>query len=562
MLDSLRIKNVAVIDEAQIELGEGLNILTGETGAGKSIIIDSVNLILGERSNKDIVRHGKDRASISALFSSCPDDAVELAKNAGADTDGGEILLSRDITVEGKSSAKISGEISTGAYLKSIGRCLVNIHGQHDSQLLLDSSKHIDFLDAFSGSDLDSLKSEYSSYYSQYRQACLEIKKAAENEQERAARADYLAYATNEIEECGFYEGEEGELSEEEALLANAMDIISSLSSAYEAVYGGEYNSYDALSSALKEIEKTSSFSDDLSSIYDRAADIKENLNDLALELRRLRDGSECDPERLSEVQQRLSVISDMKRKYSVPTLEALLEKHEKMKDELLFLTDGEKSLDALEKKRDEAYKNAFDLSVKMTHIRLKAADALEEQVVSELCDLDMDKAKFTVGFNKTDDLSENGADEVEFLISANPGEPVKPLSKTASGGELSRIMLALKTVLADADSVPTLIFDEIDTGVSGRAAAKIAEKLYNISKKKQVICITHLAQIASMATNHYLIEKTTSSESASTSVRLLSEAERLDELTRIISGNIKTDSAKSYAAELLKNAAEFKSRK
>lgn len=559
MLNSLHIKNVAVIDETSIELGEGLNVLTGETGAGKSIIIDSINLILGDRSSRDIVRHGENRAVIRALFSDCAKDALELAQQEGADTDGGDIMLSREILDSGKSTAKISGISATTASLKAIGRLLVDIHGQHDSQALLSVPRHIEFLDSYGGTAIKEAKEKYEDIYLEYLRIKKVISDASKNESERIRQIDYLKYSVGEIEKCNFYAGEDDELCEEEKLLSNSHDIISSLAAAYSALYDGEYTAYDALSAASKELEKVSSFSQELSDISSQLSDILYKTGDIAASVRALRDRDDYNPERLNEVEERLMLISDMKRKYNVQDLDSLLETYEKMKSELEGLLGDGQDFDSLKIKLEDLHLQLQKKAALISSLRLKTADKMESAVLAELADLDMDKAKFEIHFEKSEEFLPGGNDIIEFMISTNPGEPVKPLVKIASGGELSRIMLALKTVLAGADKVQTLIFDEIDTGVSGRAAAKIAEKLYNISKSKQVICITHLAQIASMASNHYLIKKTISSDSTSTKVRLLNEAERKDELTRIISGNIKTDSASAYASDLLKNASEFK---
>ena len=555
MLTQLNIKNVAVIDETDITLGAGLNVLTGETGAGKSIVIDSVNMILGERGGRDLVRHGKQNAVIQALFEGVGQRALNLAQECDAlEEDDDTLVLTRRINENGKSTCRINSAVVTSSSLRQMGTFLVDIHGQHDNQRLLSASHHIEFLDSFGKDKIDDAKKKYIEIYESYTHLLKKLEKLEGGEKDRLERIDFLSFRTHELDGACLVSGEEEQLVLEERLLSNAGDIIKSLSNAYAALYDGEFTAYDALSTALSSLSDAADFDEEMAGAKEELSDIVYRVSDIASLLRSRRDSLEFDGERLYEIQERLALISSIKRKYGAD-IDEIIELNNKMHEELEMLESGGESAEEVRAQlcgcEEELKKAAASLSMS----RMEAKERFEQCVSKELCDLDMEK----VQTEKLPDYGANGVDKVEFMISTNPGEPLKPLSKIASGGELSRIMLALKTVLADSDDVATLIFDEIDTGVSGRAAGKIAEKLCKIAKRRQVICITHLAQIACAADNHYLIKKDVKDGMSSTHISLLDEQERIEELSRIMGALEITDTTRAHARQLRCDALKMK---
>jgi len=553
MLEALEIKNVAVIDAAQIELGAGFNVLTGETGAGKSILIDSINMILGERAERDLIRHGAERASVQALFTSNAKTVCDCAQNLGAPCEDGAFLFSRELT-DKKSTVRINGQLATAALLRELSKHLINIHGQHDNQALLFAPHHIEFLDAFGKAYVAEAKASYTAQYEKYTALKAAYRNADADLSEKAAKIDYLTYAKTEIEQADLQLGEEESLLEEENLLTNAQYIIENLSACYAALYDGEYTAYDALAAASGALKNVAEFSTQLSETNETLMDAVYTVSELASKIRSFRDSFEFDGARLAYVQERIALIQSLEKKYG-KTVEDVLARYESICFELEDLQAQTQDPAELKKQLDEATEKLQLAADALTQARITAASKMQVLVLLELTDLEMSKTQFEISIQPAADFKADGKDDVEFLLSANPGEPVKPLAKIASGGELSRIMLALKTVLADSDSVETLIFDEIDTGVSGTAATKIGEKLCAIAKKKQVICITHLAQIAAMADNHYLIEKTTTDETASTKVILLDEESRLGELARIIGGGKENETAMAHARAMRERA-------
>lgn len=553
MLDALQIKNVAVMDEVQIELADGLNVLTGETGAGKSILIDSINIILGERAERDIIRHGTEKATVQALFSTTGKAILESAEALGISAADGSFLLSRELT-DKKSTVRVNGNLATAALLRDLSRHLINIHGQHDNQALLSPQQHIGFLDAFGGEAIENAKAVYAAEYAIYKKLQAACASADTNQAEKLARIDYLSYAKTEIEQAQLQSGEEEALVEEETLLTNAQYIIENLAACYGALYDGEYTAYDALAAANSALKNVAEFSSPLTEAHEALTDTVVQVSELASKVRELRDSFEYDGARLAFIQERLALMQSLKKKYGA-SIEEVLARYDTIcfeLEDLLAETQDPAVLRAELEAQTEKLQAAADA---LTDARIGAASKMQVLVLLELADLEMSKTQFEIPVLPAADFKPDGKDEVEFLLSANPGEPTKPLSKIASGGELSRIMLALKTVLADTDSVETLIFDEIDTGVSGSAAAKIGEKLRAIAKKKQVICITHLAQIAAMADQHYLIKKTTTDHTTSTQVLLLDEQARLAELARILGGEGEDATALAHAKALRERA-------
>jgi len=558
VLTQLNIKNVAVIDETDITLGKGLNVLTGETGAGKSIVIDSINMILGERGGRELVRYGKQSAIIQAVFEDVCKKALDCADEYDALEDDDTLMLTRRINENGKSTCRVNSAVVPSSTLRQMGTFLVDIHGQHDNQRLLMPAQHIEFLDSFGKDEIAPAKEEYNALYEQYTELLKKLEGLESGEQSRLERIDFLSFRTDELDKACLAEGEEQQLMAEEKLLSNAEEIIKSLSSSYSVLYDGEFTAYDALSAALSSLSDASDFDEELEEAREELSDIVYRVGDIASFLRTKRDSLEFDGGRLFEIQERLALISSIKRKYGGDVGE-IIELNKKMHEELDILTGGGENAETVRTQLGECEERLKQAAERLSAARMDAKKQFEDLVSKELDELDMGKVAFFIQVERLPDYGRDGTDKVEFLISTNPGEPLKPLSKIASGGELSRIMLALKTVLADSDDVATLIFDEIDTGVSGRAAGKIAEKLCKIAKRRQVICITHLAQIACAADNHYLIKKDEKDGMSSTHISLLDEQERIEELSRIMGALEITDTTRAHAKQLRCDALKMK---
>ena len=558
MLDSLNIKNIAVIDQTNASFGSGLNVLTGETGAGKSIVIGSVNMILGERSSRNIVRHGQQRALLQAMFSTDSPKVAQMLGTLGLEADDGSILISRELTADGKSTCRVGSQLTTSGALRELSQYLINIHGQHDNQMLLSAAHHISFLDSFAGDKANAANTAYHTLYLRRSQLINKIDDLTAGAEERAKRIELLQFQSDEISAAALTDGEEETLNEEYKVAANAEHIIARLSEAYAILYDGETTVYDGLSAASKALEDVAEFDSSLAQNSETLNELLYSLADTSSQIRSFRDNLEFDPGYLAELEARLALIFKLKRKYG-GSIADILAYYEDITTELNELCGNNESADELQAQLESVTAELTVIGEKLTKIRKKAATMLKTLIESELADLDMDKSSFEVKIISDGEFFSNGMDKVEFMISANPGEPPKPLVKIASGGELSRVMLAIKSVLADSDDVETLIFDEIDTGVSGRAAQKIAQKLFDISRKKQVICITHLAQIACMADHHYSIVKNTDAEQSSTEIVLLDNEQRIDELSRIIGGAEITDTTRNHAREMLTQADKMK---
>lgn len=557
MLNQLSIKNVAVIDSLDIDFHGGVSVLTGETGAGKSIIIDSINMILGDRANKELVRYGKEKAVVQAVFDASGDIGALLEDN-GIDVEDGQVVITRQLTKDGKSAARVNGIVVTLGFLREIAGELINIHGQHDSQALLMSAKHIAFLDAYAENE------EYIGKYREILSKRREIKKrlgALEmDEQEKTRRIDLLEYQVNEIKKASLEKDEEENLKEQRDICANAEQIKSAVDEAYQNIYGGDevQSAYDGVSIAAEALSNISGLNPQLKAMYDSLNAVMYSLEDTAHEIKEFGDEVYFDERELNDIEERLDLISRLKRKYGSSVGE-IFEYLAKAEEELNDIKLSDEKIHELKAELSALTEELKARGKLLSERRKKAAAGLEKSIEASLHELNMEKARFCVSIENTGEFYENGMDKAEFLITANPGEPLKPLVKIASGGELSRVMLAIKSVLADSDGVDTLIFDEIDTGVSGKAAVSIAKKLSQIGKSKQVICITHLPQLAAAADNHYLIEKNTDGEMASTSLTELDEKGREEELARIIDGGAVTELALSHAREMLKNAGNNK---
>lgn len=553
MLNQLSIRNVAVIDKLDINLHDGVSVLTGETGAGKSIIIDSINMILGDRANKELVRYGTDKAVVQAVFDA-PKSVINVLEENDIDVEDETVIITRQVTKEGKSAARINGMVVTLNILREISDRLINIHGQHDNQALLTSIRHITFLDAYA--DNEEYINRYKDILSKKREIEKKISSLEMDEQEKMQRIDLLEYQVTEIKKASLEKGEEDDLREQRDIYTNAEQITKSVNEAYMNLYEGDeiQSAYDGISIAVNEIFQISDLNPQLKSIYDTLNEIMYSLEDTAHEIKEFGETVEFDEQTLNEIEERLDLISRLKRKYG-NSIEEILEYLKKAESELNDIKLSDERTNELKEELKNITKELKEKGNVLTQRRENAAKVLEENIEKSLHELNMEKSKFKVNIENDGTFYDNGMDKVEFLISTNPGEPLKPLVKIASGGELSRVMLAIKSILADSDGVDTMIFDEIDTGVSGKAAMSIAKKLAVIAKNKQVICITHLPQLTAMADNHYLIQKNTDGELASTTLKELDEEGRELELARIIDGGEVTELALSHAKQMLENA-------
>lgn len=549
MLSHLHIENIAVIKSADLELSEGFNVLTGETGAGKSILIDSINLVLGERVSKDIIRSGEKTAHVSAVFSGISDKLLAALRGFGYECEG-ELLIQRDISADGRGSCRISGRPATVAIIREIGRLLVNIHGQHDNQALLSPEKHILYLDSFANDN--DLLNEYSRAYTEMRQIKSELDSIREDDASKERRMDLLKYQIDEIESAELQPGEEEELKARKLRIANAEKIASAVMSAYSALTGGDDipGAEELIADADSELDNIVDVMPEIQKLSQRIKDLSYELEDCTEELRSYVSEEEYDPRELENIELRLDTIFRLKKKYGA-TVDEILNFLEKAKIEFENIETSSERAENLEKKLKIAEETVLSIGNELSKRRRAAAKELSKLIINELALLDMPDVKFCVQFEKLKEPSPNGLENAEFLISTNPGSPPKPLAKIASGGEISRVMLAIKAVVANIDGIDTLIFDEIDAGVSGRAAQKIGNKLKQLSCDCQVICITHLAQIAAQADRHILIEKQIINDNTYTKLKTLDYEGRKRELARIIGTNV-TEKTLQTAAEML----------
>ena len=559
MLKALSIKNIAVIENVNIDFSEGFNILTGETGAGKSIIIDSLNMIKGERTSKNIIRNGETRAKVDAMFEVSDDIASWLNDEFGIETDG-ELLVSREITSDGKGNVRVNGAPILLSMLKSMGEKLINIHGQHDNTSLLSPKTHIHFLDSYGGKEISDALEKYRVLHREYKSIKSEIEKIDLDEQETLRRSDMLKYQIDEIDMTSLVPGEDAELEARKAILENSLKIATSTNKAYTALYeGGDYgtSAYDALWSALNAIEGIIHFDSSLEETYSSLSDAGEAISEGARFLKNYCDNMDSSGYELDETETRLEQIHTLKIKYG-NTIEEILQKRDEFQKELDSINGSGERLEQLKKELENVEKQREAAAAKLTELRKKCALGLNKEIMKELSELNMPNVVFETLLKKSDYKSD-GADDAEFLICTNAGEGLKPLAAIASGGELSRIMLAIKSTLSECDGAELLIFDEIDTGVSGATAQKIGEKLWKMSRYAQVMCITHLPQIAAMADHHYFIQKHTDGERTHTVVSVLNDEERISEVARALGGTSVSDAAKSNAAELIELAEKFK---
>lgn len=553
MLEHLHIRNVALIKESEISFGDGLNILTGETGAGKSMIIDSLQFALGGRAGKDFLRHGEKQAAVEALFSVQSQALTEkLAENGIAPEEDGTLLITRTLSEAGKSVCRINGSTVTVGMLKEIAEDMIDIYGQHEHQSLLNPVKHIRLLDRFCGAGFGEAMEEYKNSRQRLKDLEKQLAILIGDESQREQRMDMLLFQKEEIEAAEMQEGEEDALLEQKKRLSSMERLIRLTGESVTLLYDGDDrapSACDQLGDALAKLREAAEYDAALSPLADALADGYAAVEDCARELKREAEKQEADPEELERIEERLQLFYKLKRKYG-GSIEAVLEFYEKAVQELEFLSNSSEKAAELSAKKAEEEKRLSALAETLTARRRATAEQVEEQIETALHDMEMKHARFHIQIEEKADWGADGKDKVEFLISANAGEPLKPLAKIASGGEMSRVMLALKTVLVDADEIGTFIFDEIDTGVSGRTARRVGEKMRFLGGKRQLLCITHLPQIAAMADNHFLIEKESDAGETVTRVTALDEEGAVREVARLM--NDVTETTLAAARELL----------
>ena len=553
MLEHLHIRNVALIKESEISFGDGLNILTGETGAGKSMIIDSLQFALGGRAGKDFLRHGEKQAAVEALFSVQSQALTEkLAENGIVPEEDGTLLITRTLSEAGKSVCRINGSTVTVGMLKEIAEDMIDIYGQHEHQSLLNPVKHIRLLDRFCGAGFGEAMEEYKNSRQRLKDLEKQLAILIGDESQREQRMDMLLFQKEEIEAAELQEGEEDALLEQKKRLSSMERLIRLTGESVTLLYDGDDrapSACDQLGDALAKLREAAEYDAALSPLADALADGYAAVEDCARELKREAEEQEADPEELERIEERLQLFYKLKRKYG-GSIEAVLEFYEKAVQELEFLSNSSEKAAELSAKKAAEEKRLSALAETRTARRRATAEQVEEQIETALHDMEMKHARFHIQIEEKADWGADGKDKVEFLISANAGEPLKPLAKIASGGEMSRVMLALKTVLVDADEIGTFIFDEIDTGVSGRTARRVGEKMRFLGGKRQLLCITHLPQIAAMADNHFLIEKESDAGETVTRVTALDEEGAVREVARLM--NDVTETTLAAARELL----------
>lgn len=551
LIQEIYIKNFAIIEEVQCTFEKGMTVLTGETGAGKSIIIDAVGLLIGERASLEMIRYGEEKSLIQGIFRIEDPSVVEKLQEFGVEVIEDELMIQRELLQNGKSNCRINGQLATVALLKQIGPYLIDIHGQNEHFLLLNEEKHLGLLDEFAHHQMGDLIAEYDEAYAKVVAAKQELRALQTAEKEDAQRVDMLKFQLQEIEEANIYVGEEEQLSEEKEYFTHFQKIQTALQKALAALEGEEYSSVDAIGEATREVESLESISTSFKTLSTQMSEAYYQLQDAASAIRHEIENAEFDEERLAFIEERLDVYYQLKRKYG-DDAEEILAFQDKARDALNKIENKEALIAETEKVLKKATLEAFAIAENISSIRREVAKRLEADIVSELHGLYMENAQFAIQFKTSEALLETGIDLVEFYISTNKGEPLKPLSKIVSGGELSRITLAMKSIFTKEQLVGTIIFDEVDTGVSGRVAQAIASKMHYISEYAQVLSITHLPQVASMADTHIHIEKVEEGERTHTILKVMDEEERTEEIARMLSGTTITALTLENAKELL----------
>lgn len=566
MLQHLTIENVALIRSLSLTLDRGLNVLSGETGAGKSILIDAVNLVLGVRGDRDLIQYGADRAMVEAVFADARPEVASRLETLGVEPDE-TVTLSRVLYATGRNVCRINGALVNNAALRQMAELLIDIHGQHEHQSLLRTAEHIGLLDAFAGAPVAKGKARVAKLYRQARETAQKIEQIGGMGQDRERRLDVLRYQINEIEQASLEPGEDEALKKERLQLLNGEKTATAYTYVLNCLANEEgRGAVTLLRDASREMRGVADWDEAAGRLADQIEEAFFAMEAAADDLRLMQDAFDYDPARLELIAERLDELQTLKRKYG-GTLEAVQQSLEKAYEQLDELQNAEQTLGQLTQAYTQTMQALYEESVKLHQARRSAARTFEKAVTGELGDLGMQRAKFAVRFAALPDAAPatldaytaRGLDEVEFLLSANPGEPEKPLAKVASGGEASRIMLALKTIAADLDGIDCLIFDEIDTGISGRMAQVVAEKMAQVARKRQVICVTHLAQLASMADAHYLIEKQVQNDAARTEVHRLDSAARQSEVARLVGGEGEGGHGLKHAQEMIAKAEAYK---
>ncbi|MDY7430776.1 DNA repair protein RecN [Bacillus sp. V26] len=573
MLAELSIKNFAIIEELTVSFERGLTVLTGETGAGKSIIIDAISLLVGGRGSSEFVRYGETKAELEGLFLLDSGHPVfDVCAEQGIDVSDEMIVMRRDISTNGKSVCRVNGKLVTIASLREIGRLLLDIHGQHDNQLLMEDENHLQLLDKFAGAEVVSALQAYQEGYQRYMKLLKKLKQLSESEQEMAHRLDLIQFQLEEIESAKLELNEDEQLQEERQQISNFEKIFESLQNAYNALRS-EQGGLDWVGMASSQLEDLSDINEPLQKLSESVSNSYYLLEDATFQMRNMLDELEYDPERLNFIETRLNEIKQLKRKYGA-TVEDILEYASKIEEEIDQIENRDSHLQSLKQELDSVGKDVAVEAANVSRIRKTWAKKLAEEIHRELKSLYMEKSTFDTEFKvrtatrgeeapvvngQPVQLTEQGIDLVKFLISTNTGEPLKSLSKVASGGELSRVMLAIKSIFSSQQDVTSIIFDEVDTGVSGRVAQAIAEKIHKVSMGSQVLCITHLPQVAAMADTHLYIAKELKDGRTTTRVKPLTKQEKVAEIGRMIAGVEVTDLTKRHAKELLKQADQVK---
>jgi len=569
MLSEIDVRNYALIERLSLRFGNGFNVLTGETGAGKSLVIDCVGLVIGGRASSESVRAGCDSAVVEAVFniSDVPDvEALLLEQGIDPEPDG-TLIVTREVSRQGRSRCRLNGRIVTLTALSAIGERLVDIYGQHEYQSLARPSRHIGLLDAFGGARLEQVRDSVRQLYEEWRGCEEELAELRQHARERAQRADLLAFQVNEIESANLEPGEDVHLVAEQTVLANAESLYDAVVRAYSLIYESSYpdiaSARDMLGEALEELDNASRIDGTLTSLAESLSALCDHTTEISRALREYRDSIEFDPERLAEVEERLSAISRLKRKYG-DSLADVIDHGQLAREELESMTGAGRRVDELEGRSAALSEELGNCASKLSAMRCEIAAELEKEVSRELRDLSMPHAVFKVDVGRKRDgheivvdgtpvvIGPDGFDDVEFLFSANPGEEPRPLARIASGGEMSRVMLAIKSVLAVADAMPTMVFDEVDAGIGGEAAIAVASKLANIGKVRQVLAVTHLPQIAAVADNHYAVSKLERSGRMEVTVEKLDIEERVTEVARMLAGEAPSSVTVAHAREML----------
>lgn len=555
-------KNCALVEELRLTIDKNLNILTGETGSGKSIIIDAIGLCLGNKYDKSFLRKGTEKGFVETVFYSDNNNLKKIMKENDIDMEDGIITITRVIYSDGKSTARVNGRTVKLSLLKEIVSYLIDIHGQHQNQLLFDPSRHLTFIDSFAGENIFYAKKDYKDLYDEYSKKKSELSRLNDNkdEMEIQREIDLLKFQINEIDSANLTQDEYDELLKKREVFRNSEKIYNSLNISYEAIHNNDVNAIDIIGRIVSELSSVSSFDDRIEAIYNDIERIMYELQDLSGDIRNYKDNINFEPYELEEIEIRLDEINNLRRKYG-NTIDEIFEFYDKISKRLYDILNRDEEKERLKSELKSIEIKLNEKAEILTDIRKKEAEKMSNLLIKELESMDMKNVAFSTEFTEKD-FSHDGKDSIEFMVSFNIGEDLRPISKVASGGEISRFMLAFKTILADSDEIDTLVFDEIDTGISGIAAQNVGEKLSDIATKKQIICITHLPQIAANADTHYCIEKKSDGERTFTIVERLDDEGKKKEISRLISGKQVTEKTIEHAKEILTLSKEYKNKR